>query len=100
MNIVVDPAVSADDRRQQLYAGNLVILTRLRALNDFVEYTREELTELFRPHDPEHVHEHIDPPEMPRILSAWKPPFIHSHTSNTPAPPVIPHARSHAHHTP
>jgi hypothetical protein len=81
MNIVVDPAVSGDDLRQQLYAGNLVILTRLRALNDFAEYTREELTELFRPHDPEHVHEHIDPPEMARILSAWKPRFIHADRS-------------------
>ena len=66
---------------QQLYAGNLVILTRLRALSDFVEYTREELTELFKPHDPEHVHEHIDPPEMAKILGAWKPRFIHSERS-------------------
>jgi hypothetical protein len=40
MNIVVDPALSGDGLRQQLYAGNLVILTRLRALNEFVEYTR------------------------------------------------------------
>ncbi len=81
MNIVVDPAVSGDDLRQQLYSGNLVILTRLRALNDFVDYTREELTELFSPHDPEHVHEHIDPSEMARILGAWKPRFIHSEQS-------------------
>ena len=81
MNIVVDPDVSCDDLRQQLYAGNLVILTRLQALKNFVEYTREELTELFRPHDPEHVHEHIDPPEMAKILGAWKPHFIHSERS-------------------
>ena len=81
MNIVVDPDASPNDLRQQLYAGNLVILTRLRALTDFVEYTREELTELFRPHDPEHVHEHIDPPGMAKILSAWKPRFIHSERS-------------------
>jgi Phytanoyl-CoA dioxygenase (PhyH) len=81
MNIVVDPAVSGEDLRQQIYAGDLVILTRLRTLGDFVDYTREELTELFRPHDPEHVHEYIDPPEMARILSAWKPRFIHSDRS-------------------
>ena len=61
MSIIVDPAVSGNELRQQLYSGNLVILTRLRALNEFVEYTREELTELFSPHNPEHVHEHIDP---------------------------------------
>jgi hypothetical protein len=81
MNIVVDPDVSSDEVRRQLYAGNLVILTRLQVLRDFVEYIREELTELFRPHDPEHVHEHIDPPEMAGILGAWKPRFIHSERS-------------------
>jgi hypothetical protein len=81
MNIVIDPNVSGDELRQQLFSGNLVILTRLQALSDFVDYTREELTELFKPHDPEHVHEHIDPPEMAKILSAWKPRFIHSDRS-------------------
>src|SRR5437016_8280814 len=81
MNIVVDPVVPGDELRQQLYAGNLVILTRLQALRDFVDYTRGELTELFRPHDPEHVHEHIDPQAMARILSEWKPRFIHSERS-------------------
>lgn len=81
MNIVVDPDLSGDELRQHLYAGNLVVLTRLRALRDFVEYTREELTRLFEPHDPEHAHEHIDPPEMAKILGAWKPRFIHSERS-------------------
>ena len=81
MNIAIDPGVSGDDLRQQLYAGNLLILTRLQAVREFVEYTREELTQLFRPHDPEHVHEHIDPPKMAKILGAWKPRFIHSERS-------------------
>jgi hypothetical protein len=81
MSIVVDPDVSCYDLRRLLYAGNLVILTRLQALRNFVEYTREEVTELFRPHDPEHVHEHIDPPEMAKILGAWKPQFIHAERS-------------------
>jgi Phytanoyl-CoA dioxygenase (PhyH) len=81
MNIVVDPGVSGDNLRQQLYTGNLVILTRLHALSDFVDYTREELTELFKPYDPEHVHQHIDPSEMARILGAWKPRFIHAERS-------------------
>src|ERR1700719_2214292 len=79
--VLIDPDLSGDELRQKLFTGNLVILTRLRALADFVEYTREELTELFRPHDPEHVHEHIDPPEMAKILGAWKPQFIHSERS-------------------
>jgi hypothetical protein len=73
--------VSGEELRQQLYSGNLVIMTRLRALSDFVDYTREELTELFAPHDPEYAHEHIDPVEMAKILSVWKPHFIHSERS-------------------
>jgi hypothetical protein len=81
MNIIVDPAVSGDDLRQHLYSGNLVVLTRLESLRDFVDYTREELAELFRPHDPEHVHEHIDPAEMAVILGGWKPRFIHAERS-------------------
>jgi hypothetical protein len=81
MNISVDPVMTADELRQQLYAGNLVILTRLLALRDFVEYTRGELAELFRPHDPEHVHEHVDPAEMAKLLGDWKPQFIHSEKS-------------------
>jgi hypothetical protein len=80
-SIVIDPDVSSEELRLQLYAGNLVILTRLQALREFVDYTREELNELFRPYDPEHVHEHIDPPEMAKILGAWKPRFIHAERS-------------------
>jgi hypothetical protein len=79
--LLTDPALSGDELRQQLYNGNLVILTRLPALADFVDYTRGELTALFAPHDPEYVHEHIEPADMAAILGAWKPRFIHSDTS-------------------
>jgi hypothetical protein len=81
VDIIVDPDASDADLRQLLYSGHLVILTRLRALSDFVAYTREELRELFKPHDPEHVHEHIEPAEMAAILGVWKPRFIHSEQS-------------------
>jgi hypothetical protein len=81
MNVVIDPGVPSDQLRRTLYAGHLVILTRLQALRDFVEYTCEELTELFHPYDPEHAHEHIEPTEMARILSVWKPHYIHSDKS-------------------
>jgi len=79
--MLIDPDLSGDELRSKIYGGNLVILTRLQALAEFVEYTRGELTELFSPYDPEHVYEHIDPHEMARILGAWKPRFIHSDRS-------------------
>lgn len=79
--VFVDPALSGDELRQKLYEGNLIVLTRLPAVADFVDYTREELTRLFAPHDPEHVHEHVDPAEMASLLAPWKPRFIHAEQS-------------------
>ena len=81
MSVFVDLDVPAGELRQALYDGNLVVLTRLRALRDFVDYTRDELISLFKPYDPEHVHEHIEPTEMAGILGSWKPQFIHSEQS-------------------
>jgi hypothetical protein len=81
MTVFVDPDYSADDLRQSLYNGNLIILTHLSAVRDFVEYTRDQLVELFKPHDPEYAHEHFDPAQMAKILGAWKPRFIHSDRS-------------------
>ena len=78
MTVFIDPDGSAGSHREMLYAGNLVVLTRLQAVSDLVEHTRAQLTDLFRPHDPEHAHEHFEPAEMARMLGAWKPAFIHS----------------------
>ena len=47
-----------------------------------VEYTRQQLTDLFKPYDPEHAHEYFDKAEMASMLGAWKPAFIHSQRSN------------------
>ena len=69
-----------------------MILTRLRALGEFVEYTRDELTELFAPHDPEHVHEYIGPRRWPKILGAWKPRWIHAERSRELVRAIIPEA--------
>lgn len=81
MSVFVDLDASPDGLRQAIYAGNLVVLTRLRAVSDFVAHTRQQLLELFRPHDPERAHEHFDQAEMARMLAAWKPGFVHSSTS-------------------
>ena len=89
MTVFVDPDLPAGALRQTLYDGNLIVLTRLRAVSDLVDYTREQLTELFRPHDPEHAHEHFDPPEMARMLGAWKPRFIHGDRSKALVSEII-----------
>jgi hypothetical protein len=80
-SILTDPSIPAEGLRQRLFSGDLVILTRLRALEEFVGYMREELVELFAPYDPEHAHEHIEPAEMAKILGVWKPRWIHAERS-------------------
>lgn len=79
--IYANPDLTPDASRNEIYAGHLVVLTRLRALGEFVDYTREELRRQFTPHDPQHDHENIKPAKMARILGAWKPRFIHADRS-------------------
>jgi hypothetical protein len=81
MSVFVDLEVPPDELRQALYDGNLVILTKLSAVSEFVQHAREQLTELFRPHDPEFAHEYVDPATMAKMLGTWKPAFIHSDRS-------------------
>lgn len=78
MTVFVDLDASPSELRRTLYAGDLVVLTRLRAVSALAEYTRAQLAELFKPHDPEFAHEHFDKEEMARMLGCWKPNFIHS----------------------
>jgi len=89
MAVFVDLDVPADELRQTLYDGNLIILTRLQAVSDFVDYVREELTELFKPHDPEQAHRYFDKAEMARILGTWKPRFIHADQSKALVKEII-----------
>ena len=44
MTVFIDPDTSAGGLREILYAGDLVVLTRLQAVSDLVEHTRQQLT--------------------------------------------------------
>ena len=81
MTVFVDPDMPAPTLRHTIYRGDLVVLTNLRSVRQFVDYTREQLVDLFKPYDPEDAHEHIDKAEMARLLGSWKPRFIHSSRS-------------------
>ncbi len=99
MSIFVDLDVPPEELRQSLYDGNLVVLTRLTCVGEFVQHAREQLTELFKPYDPEHAHEHFDPPTMAKMLGAWKPAFIHSDRSKKLVCEIIQQAGFAAEHT-
>lgn len=99
MSVLIDPGLNADALRQKLYDGNLVVLTQLQSVSDFVEYTREQLIQLFAPHDPEYAHEFYEPAEMARILGAWKPRFIHAEQSRRRLRAIVTEAGLPAGHT-
>ncbi len=98
-SILTDPAIPPAKLRQRLYSGDLVILTRLQALSEFVDYVKAELADLFAPHDPEHVHEHIEPAEMAKVLGAWKPRWIHAERSRELVRAIIAEAGFDPEHT-
>lgn len=81
MAVYIDLTVSPERLRGTIYAGNVVVLSRLKAVIDFVDYTREQLLNLFAPHDPELAHEHFGPAEIAKMLGSWKPRFIHDDRS-------------------
>lgn len=81
MSVSVDPEGSAQELRTKLYHGDVVILTDLASVRAFVDYTREQLSELFKPYDPLRVHECIDKAQMARLLGSWKPQFMHASAS-------------------
>lgn len=96
---LTDPDIPVGDLRQRLYAGDLVILTRLKALAKFVDYLRSELDDLFAPYDPQHVHEFIEPAEMARLLGEWKPRWIHAERSRELVRAIIAEAGLEPEHT-
>jgi hypothetical protein len=83
MTVFVDPDLAGDALRQTLYEGNLIILTRLRAVSELVDHARSQLADLFSPHDPERAHKHFDPEQMAGMLGSWKPRFIHDARSKS-----------------
>jgi hypothetical protein len=81
MTVFVDPDVPAPLLREGIYDGDMIVLTNLSSVKEFVEYTREQLVNLFRPYDPEQAHEYIDKVQMAQLLGSWKPQFIHASRS-------------------
>lgn len=81
MTVYIDPGFTPEDLRQALYEGDVVVVTGLESVADFVQYARAELRDLFKPHEPERAHEHLGKSEMASLLGSWKPRFIHARKS-------------------
>ena len=77
MTIYINPELTNDELRAELFAGRLVVLTGLPAVAELALFMRRELEALFAPHPPQAAHEHFTPTELAALLGEWKPRFIH-----------------------
>jgi len=76
-SVYFDPDLSDDERRQRLYAGDIVVLSATPATRALMSLAKEMLEEAFAPHDPRSVHKHMTPERVAAVLSELKPSFIH-----------------------
>lgn len=76
-SVYFDAAVSDDERRTRLYAGDIFILSATDGTRALIDVARRMLEEAFAPHDPRTIHEHKTPEEVAALLAKLKPQFIH-----------------------
>ena len=85
----IDPHLEEEELRLRIYDGDLILRTSVDAVWDLVRFARAQLTELFRPHDPEEAHLHFSPEQVASMLATWKPAFIHDRRSKDLVKTVI-----------
>jgi hypothetical protein len=76
-SIIVDPQLDDDGRRTRLYAGDLFVHTRSRAIEEFVAFTRDMVEDAFGGLDPETAQYDMDVESYAAVLAQLKPAFIH-----------------------
>ncbi len=72
-----DPAMTDAERREALYAGDIIILSPTRASSAMVSLAQDMLASAFAPHDPRTIHEYLSAEEVASVLGTLKPRFIH-----------------------
>ena len=73
MTVFVDPQLPVPILQQSVYHGHVVVLTNLPSVQEFGDYTKDQLLDLFKPYDPEYADEHIDAAEMAKVLGRGSP---------------------------
>jgi hypothetical protein len=76
-SVFFDAAITDDERRTKLYAGDIFILSPTAGTRALVNLAREMLEKAFSPCDPRRIHERRTPEDVATILSKLKPEFIH-----------------------
>jgi len=83
MAVHVDLQASPEMLRQRLYDGHLLVMTKLPSVAKFVDHARQQLIELFAPHDPLTISTVYSPDELADMLIEFKPRWIHDPRSMT-----------------
>lgn len=81
--VYFDPPFKDEDRRRQLYGGELVVLSPREVTLKFCEFARELIKDAFAPLDPETAQFHLPVEQYAAILGKLKPTFIHHPESKT-----------------
>ena len=77
MNILMNPQLTDDERRESLYAGDLIVLQANEASLRLCALAREMLQDAFAPHPPEKAQYSLPVERYVEILAELKPAFIH-----------------------
>lgn len=76
-NIHYDAAISDDERRRLIYAGDLFVYSASAAGRELVAFARELIEAVFAGKDPELAQHEMPVEEYARLLGEFKPRFIH-----------------------
>jgi hypothetical protein len=76
-SVIIDPDFTDDQRREAVYAGDLLVHTHSPAIRDFVAFTRGLVEEAFGGRDPETAQYDMSVESYADLLSRLKPAFIH-----------------------
>jgi len=78
--IFFDAQMSDEERRQQLYQGNLFVFSPTKSSLGLCKFARELAQEAFAPFDPQQAQHHLAVERYVEILAVLKPKFIHHPT--------------------
>ncbi|ABW10255.1 conserved hypothetical protein [Parafrankia sp. EAN1pec] len=87
--VLLDSALSDDERRAKLYAGELFVYSPRPSTTAFVEFTRELIRDAFGDLDPETAQHHMPVEEYAALLADLKPRFIHHPTCKELLPAML-----------
>lgn len=76
-NVHIDPSFDDEERRERIFAGDVIVYPYVPEVADFAEFARQLVTDALAPDEPTAVHTRRTPDELANLLIDFKPRFIH-----------------------